>query len=239
MLHKIFLLIVPVFLLSGCVVSKKKYEALLSEKNSISDQLKDKKAENKKLESDLKSAVADYEDMKYKLSRSNAIKSDDISDIMIQATALQDKVDELTAELNKMKSDLKYNKNSYQKTSEDLQKTKTQLLSLQKDTAGLHYSIKLARDRNDMLTKELSATKQKYNDLYADYSLMQDKIGNKDIQLKSLEKQLIAQKQTIEEISKNFIKLRKQLLEAESSNKPINPNKNAYIDKIAKLLGHY
>ena len=239
MLHKIFLLIIPVFLLSGCVVSKKKYEALLSEKNSISDQLKDKKAENKKLESDLKSAVADYEDMKYKLSRSNAIKSDDISDIMIQATALQDKVDELTTELNKIKSDLKYNKSSYQKTSEDLQKTKTQLLSLQKDTAGLHYSIKLARDRNDMLTKELSATKQKYNDLYADYSLMQDKIGNKDIQLKSLEKQLVAQKQTIEEISKYFIKLRKQLLEAESSNKPINPNKNAYIDKIAKLLGHY
>ena len=239
MLHKIFLLIVPVFLLSGCVVSKKKYEALLSEKNSISEQLKDKEDENKKLESDLESAVTDYENMKYKLSRSNAIKSDDISDIMIQTTALQDKVDELTAELNKMKSDLKYNKNSYQKTSEDLQKTKTQLLSLQKDTAGLHYSIKLARDRNDMLTKELSATKQKYNDLYADYSLMQDKIGNKDIQLKSLEKQLIAQKQTIEEISKNFIKLRKQLLEAESSNKPINPNKNAYIDKIAKLLGHY
>ena len=239
MLHKIFLLIVPVFLLSGCVVSKKKYEALLSEKNSISDQLKDKKAENKKLESDLKSAVADYEDMKYKLSRSNAIKSDDISDIMIQATALQDKVDELTAELNKMKSDLKYNKNSYQKTSEDLQKTKTQLLSLQKDTVGLHYSIKLARERNDMLTKELSATKQKYNNLYANYSLMQDKIDNKDIQLKSLEKQLVSQKQTIEEISKNFIKLRKQLLEAESSNKPINPNKNAYIDKIAKLLGHY
>jgi len=238
MLRKIFLLIIPVFLISGCV-SKKKYVALETQKNSLAKQLKDKKAENKKLESDFKSAVADYEDMRYKLSRSNAIKSDDISDIMTQATSLQGKVDELTAQLNKIKSDLKYNKNSYQKTADDLQKTQQQLSSLQKDTAGLHYSIKLSRERNDMLTQELSATKKKYNDIYAEYSLMQDKVDNKDLQLKTVEKQLIDQKGKIEEISKNFIKLRKQLLEAETNKKPINPNKNSYINKIAKLLGHY
>ena len=238
MLRKIFLLIISVLLISGCV-SKKKYVALETQKNRIAKQLRDKKAENKKLESDLKSAVADYEDVKYKLSRSNAIKSDDISDLMIQTTSLQGKVDDLTAQLNKIKSDLSYNKSSYQKTADDLKKTKTQLLSLQKDTASLHYSIKLARERNDMLTQELSATKKKYNDLYAEYSLMQDKIDNKDLQMKTLEKQLIDQKEKIEAISKNFIGLRRQLLEAETKGKPINPNKNSTINKIAKLLGHY
>ena len=238
MLHKIFLLIISVFILSGCV-SKKKYVALETQKNSLAKQLKDKKAENKKLEADLKSAVADYEDVKYKLSRSNAIKSDDISDLMIQATSLQGQVDDLTAQLNKIKNDLKYNKNSYRKTADDLQNTKKQLMSLQKDTASLHYSIKLARERSDKLTQELSAAKKKYNDLYAEYSLMQDKIDNKDIQMKTLEKQLITQKETIEAISKNFIELRKQLLEAKTKGKPIDPNKNSVINKIAKLLGHY
>jgi chromosome segregation ATPase len=238
MLRKIFLLIISVLIISGCV-SKKKYVALEKNKDRIAKQLKNKEAENKKLESDLKSAVADYEDVKYKLSRSNAIKSDDISDLIGRTTSLQDKVDDLTAQLNKIKNDLNYNKNSYQKTADDLQKTKTQLMSLQKDTASLHYSIKLARERNDMLTQELSATKKKYNDLYAEYSLMQDKIDNKDIQMKTLEKQLIDQKEKIEAISKNFIGLRKQLLEAETKGKPINPNKNSTINKIAKLLGHY
>jgi len=238
MLRKLFLFIITVFILSGCV-SKKKYVALETKKNSLAKQLNDKKAENKKLEADLKSAVADYEDMKYKLSRSNAIKSDDISDLMIQTTALQTKVEDLTSQLSKIRNDLKYNKNSYQKTADNLKETKRQLLSLQKDTAGLHYSIKLARDRNDMLSQELSSVKQKYNNLYADYSQLKDDASKKDIQLKSLEKQLITQKETIESISNNFIKLRKQLLEAETNKKPINPNKNTYIDKIAKLLGHY
>jgi chromosome segregation ATPase len=238
MLHKIFLLIISVFLISGCV-SKKKYVALETEKNSLAKQLNDKKAENKKLESDLKSAVADYEDMNYKLNKSNAIKSDDISDLMIKTTALQTKIDDLNAQLADIKNDYKYNKQNALKTAEELKSVKAQFASLQKDTVGLHYSLKLAKERSEMLQKELSDTKNKFNTLYTDYAALQKDIESKDIKLQSLEKQLVEQKSVMESISKNFIELRKQLLEAETKGKPINPNKNSVINKIAKLLGHY
>ncbi len=239
MLYKLFLFIISIFVFTGCVVSKKKYEALLLEKNHLSKNLDDKTTENKKLTSDLESAVADYDKVRYSLSKSNAIKSDEVSDLMIKTTAFQTKIDELNNQLNDIRNDFKYNKQTALKTSEQLQKVKQQLTQLQKDTASLHYSINLAQGRNELIQKEFSETKQKYNSLYSDYSNNKEEIQKKDIQLKSLEEQLISQKETIESISRTFINLRKQLLSAKTDNKPIDPNKNANINKIAKLLGHY
>ncbi len=231
--------LVTLSIFSGCVVSKKKYEALLSEKNHLSKNLDEKNVENSKLSSDLKSAVADYEKVRYDLSKSNAIKSDEVSDLMIQSTTFQKKIDELNKQLNIIQSDYKYNKQSALKTSEQLQSVKKQLTQLQRDTASLRYSIKLAKSRNEMVQKEYTESREKYNTLYFNYSEVKDDVQKKDIQLKSLEQQLIGQKETVESISKAFISLRKELLTAKSKNTPINPNKNSHIDKIAKLLGHY
>ena len=239
MLHKIFLFIISLFIFSGCVVSKKKYEALLSEKNNLSKNLDKKTTENKKLSSNLESAVADYEKVRYSLSKSNAIKSDEVSDLMIQSTAFQEKIDELNKQLNSIQSDFKYNKQSALKTSEQLQLAKKQLTQIQRDTASLRYSIKLAKNRNEMVQKEYSKSREKYNTLYSDYSQAKSDAQKTDIQLKSLEEQLISQKETVESISKAFISLRKQLLTAKSNNKPLDPNKSSDINKIAKLLGHY
>lgn len=239
MLRKIFLFIITLSIFSGCVVSKKKYEALLSEKNHLSKNLHKKTAENKKLSSDLESAVADYEKVRYSMSKSNAIKSDEVSDLMIKSTAFQEKIDELNKQLNDIQSDFKYNKQSAQKTAEQLKSAKKQLIELQRDTASLHYSIKLAKDRNEMVQKEYSESREKYNTLYSDFSKVKSEAQKTDIQLKSLEKQLISQKETMESISKAFISLRKQMLTAKSNNKPLDPNKNSDINKIAKLLGHY
>ncbi len=156
-----------------------------------------------------------------------------------QTTAFQEKIDELNTKLNNIQSDFKYNKQSALKTSEQLQKMKRQLIQLQRDTASLHYSIKLAKNRNELVQKEFAETNDKYNTLYSDYSNLNKDAQKKDIQLKTLEEQLINQKETIESISKTFISLRKQLLTAKSNNTPIDPNKSSDIDKIAKLLGHY
>ncbi len=239
MLRNIFLVIITLSIFSGCVVSKKKYEALLSEKSQLENNLDEKISENKKLNSDLKSAVADYEKVRYSLSKSNAIKSDEVSDLMIQSTAFQKKIEELNEQLKSVQSDFKYNKQSALKTSEQLQTVKKQLTQLQRDTASMHYSIKLAKSRNEMVQKEYSESREKYNTLYTDYSKVKEDAQKKELQLKSLEEQLIGQKETVESISKAFISLRKQLLAAKVSNTPIDPNKNSHIDKIAKLLGHY
>ena len=239
MLHKIFLFIFSLFIFSGCIVSKKKYEALLSEKDHLSKNLDEKTTENRKLTSDLESATADYEKVRYSLSKSNAIKSDEVSDLMIQTTTFQGKIDELNKQLNNIQSDFKYNKQTALKTSEQLQIVKKQLIQLQRDTASLHYSIKLAKNRNELVQKEFSETNDKYNTLYIDYSSLKKDIQKKDIQLQSIEEQLINQKETIESISKAFISLRKQLLTAKSNNTALDPNKSSDISKIAKLLGHY
>ena len=239
MLRKIFLFIITLTIFSGCVVSKKKYEALLSEKNHLSKNLDKKTSENIKLTSDLESAVSDYEKVRYSLSKSNAIKSDEVSDLMIQSTAFQEKIDKLNKKLNDIQSDFKYNKQSAQKTSEQLKTAKKQLIVLQRDTASLRYSIKLAKERNEMVQKEYTKSREKYNTLYSDYSNVKSEVQKNEVQLKSLEEQLISQKETVESISKAFISLRKQLLTAKANNKPLDPNKSSDINKIAKLLGHY
>jgi chromosome segregation ATPase len=158
---------------------------------------------------------------------------------MRQSTAFQEKIDELNKQLNDIQSDFKYNKQSAQKISEQLQTAKRHLIALQRDTASLRYSIKLAKERNEMVQKEYSESREKYNTLYTDYSNVKGEVQKNEVQLKSLEEQLISQKETIESISKAFISLRKQLLTAKSNNKPLDPNKSSDINKIAKLLGHY
>ena len=238
MINKLFLFIISLFIFSACV-SKKKYNDVLMEKDHLSKQLRDKKEENKKLSSDLESAVADYENMRYKLGKSNAIKSDEVSDLIVKSSEMQATIDNLNDQLKNIKDDLNYNKQNALKTAEDLDLVKKQILQLKRDTAGLHYSINLAKERNEMLNKELVQIKEKYNTLFSDFSTYKDEAQKKDLKLKSLEKQLISQKHTIESISNAFIGLRKQLLTAKTNNEAIDPNKNSYIDKIAKLLGHY
>ena len=238
MFNKLFLFIISLFIFSACV-SKKKYNDVLMAKDHLSKQLSDKKEENKKLSSELESALADYDNMRLKLGKSNAIKSDEVSDLIVKSSEMQATIDNLNEQLKNIMDDFNNNQQNALKTAEDLETAKKQIIQIKRDTASLHYSINLAKERNEMLNKELSEIKEKYNTLYSDFSAYKEDAQKNDIKLRSLENQLVTQKQKIEAISDAFIGLRKQLLTAKSNNEAIDPNKNAYIDKIAKLLGHY
>lgn len=239
MLHKIFFPCLVFFILSGCVVSKKKYDALMLEKNQLSGQLDDKRTENEKLSSDLKSAISDYESMRYNLKKSNALMSDEVSDLMIKVTELQTQSEALNTQLKETLSAYKSNQQSGLQTSQALEKAQKQLAQLKRDTAGLHYSIKLAKERNNLIRKELSTSKEQLGNSHQKLKTIQEQAVKDQNKLAALEQHLIAQKETVESISKSFIALRKQLLSAKSNNEAIDPNKNNHIDRIARLLGHY
>lgn len=226
-------------LIHGCVVSKKKYEALLSEKNHVSNELKEKKKENKNLQEDLNQALDDFQKMKYDFSKSDALKSDEVSDLMIQVTKLKDDTENLNTKLKETLSKFKAKEKANYRVGEELTAAKSELILLKKDTASLQYTLKLARERNDQMQKEIMANQQKLTTAGNKSLKLQKEIEAQTQKMKEFEMQLVKNEQKMNEISKHFIELRKTLLSAKSENKPIDPNKNQQIDKIARLLGHY
>jgi len=239
MAKKILGIIAIGILFNACVVSKKKYEALLSEKTEISKELSDKKKENKSLQKDLSQAVGDFEKMKYDFSKSNALKSDEISDLMIQITQLKDNTKNLNEKLDETINQFKAKEKANYEVGEELTAARSSLLKLKRDTASLQYTLKLARERNDQMQKEIMTTQQKLTASGNKSLQMQKDLEAQTKKMKQFEMQLVKNEQKLSEISDNFIALRKALLSAKSSNKPIDPNKSKQIDKIARLLGHY
>jgi chromosome segregation ATPase len=158
---------------------------------------------------------------------------------MIKVTDLQTQSEALNTQLKQTLSAYKSNQQSGLQTSQALENAQKQLAQLKRDTAGLHYSIKLAKERNTLIRNELSASKEQLGNTHQKLKATQEQAVKDQTKLSALEQQLIAQKETVESISKAFIELRKQLLSAKSNNETIDPNKNAHIDRIARLLGHY
>ncbi|WP_430812219.1 MULTISPECIES: hypothetical protein [unclassified Carboxylicivirga] len=226
-------------LLSSCVVSKKKYEALLLENTKLETGLELKTAESNKLQDDLDHAIADYERMKEDFNQSNALKSDEISDMMIRVTRLKDESEALSAKLEETVSKFKANQADAYTTHEALNKATRRLTILQRDTASLNYSLRQAKERNKLLQDELRTSREKTNSSNLKRVELQKELEAQSNQLKDMEKRLVRSQQNMSEVSKAFIALRKEMLKAKSSNQSIDPNKSQHVDKVAKLLGHY
>ncbi|MBR8538117.1 hypothetical protein KDU71_21280 [Carboxylicivirga sediminis] len=233
------LLTALVLSLSSCVVSKKKYEALLLEKNQIADDLDKKSAESKQLKVNLENAIADYESMKNDFGKSNALKTDEISDLMIMVTQLKDESEQLNQKLSETVSKFKAKEADSYMANEELDKTIKAVNTLKRDTASLNYSLQLAKQRNKMLQDELKTSQEKASTSGLQRIELQKQVDKQTAQLKDMEKQLIKSQQNMSEVSSAFIELRKAMLKANSSNTAIDPNKSKEVDKVAKLLGHY
>ncbi len=239
MLKNILVLLTLSFLFNSCIVSKKKYDALLLEKNELSSLLSEKKEENKALKSDLNQAVKDFESIKNDFNKSNALRSDEIADLMVKVTQLEDKSNELNGKLKETVNKFKATEKASYMADEELKTTLAALTALKRDTASLHYSLNMAKQRSSSIQNELLETKNKLSQSNTSKYELTKTLDAQTAEIKNMEQRLVKSQQNLSEISNAFIELRKELLTAKSSNKAIDPSKNSYINKIAKLLGHY
>ncbi len=227
------------FIMSSCVVSKKKYDALLSENANLEKNLKAQTEESEKLQSNLDQTIADYETMKDDFGKSNALKTDEISDLMIMVTQLKDESEALNTKLEETVDKFKAKEIDSYLANEELSQTMSAVTALKRDTASLSFSLKQAKQRNKMLQDELKGSQAKASESGLKRVELQKQLDSQSTQLKDMERQLVKSQQNISEISKAFVELRKEMLKAKSANKPIDPNKSKQVDKVAKLLGHY
>ncbi len=224
---------------TGCVVSKKKYEAQLSENSHLTKQLSQTKKENSELNTQIKDMTSDFEKMKNELHLSNAVKSDEVSDLLIKVTSLSDANEEIQNKLDETLSLYKNQKQTSQSITTELKDLKDNNYQLKRDTASIKYALNLSQERYKQLENELNKLKDKYNLALNEKQGAENTLELNKQKMASFEKQLVQNKEKMDAISQAFISLRKEMLDAQSSNKPINPNKNKNVDKIAKELGHY
>ncbi|MGM0375609.1 MAG: hypothetical protein ACQEQ0_02430 [Bacteroidota bacterium] len=231
-------ILLPLFL-SGCVVSKKKYEAMVDKRDHLEQQLSDSREENKNLRNELEKALSDFESMKYELHKSNALKSDTVMALMEEAETLKNETESLQDELVRTRRKFESQQATSTERENELEKLNSRVNELITDTASLNHALEMSRERQERTREELNQLRDKYNDLSAEQSLKEDDLAKAREKISTLEDQLVEKEQTISNISEAFVELRKQLLSARSEGKPIDPNENKNIDRIARLLGHY
>jgi chromosome segregation ATPase len=230
---------VILILTSGCVVSKKKYEAAMLENSRLNKQLTSSEKENNKLENKLEGMISEFEQMKNDLHLSNAVKSDEMSELLVKVTQLSDLNTKLQNNLDETLNLYKSQKQTSLSANNELEKLGTDIQLLRRDTASIKYALKLSKERFDQLKKEFETLKGKYDQVALDKQKATKELSINQQKLSSFEQQLIQNKEKMEDISKALIELRKDMLSAKSNNTPIDPNKNKYIDKMAQELGHY
>ena len=237
-MKRLIWILLPLFL-SGCVVSKKKYETMVDKRDHLEQQLSDSREENKKLRNELKTALSDFEAMKYELHKSNALKSDTVMTLMGEAETLKEETQRLQNELVNTRRRFESQQATSAQRENELDELKSRVNKLITDTASLNHALKMSKERQERTREELNQLRDKYNELSAEHSLTEDDLAQTREKISTLEQQLVEKEQTISNISEAFIELRKQLLSARSQGNPINPNENNNIDRIARLLGHY
>ncbi|TRX65863.1 hypothetical protein [Carboxylicivirga sp. M1479] len=225
--------------MSSCLVSKKKYDALLLENSELEQNLSDQTATSNKLQADLEKAVNEYEAMQGDFGKSNALKTDEISDLMIMVTQLKDESEQLNSKLNETVTQIKAKEAASYMADEELRQTIKSMESLKRDTASINYSLELAKKRNQMLQGELRQSQEKASASGIKRVEIQKQLDEQSTQLKEMERQLVKSQQNMSEVSTAFIALRKELLKANTNKKPLDPNKSKEVNKVAKLLGHY
>ncbi len=239
MKQSILISILLSLIFSGCVVSKKKYEAMVSERDFLEKRLNESRSTNQSLEEKLARAIADFETMKQELHHSDALKSDKVSNLFAQTEKLHEQVNSLKEDLAEAKSKYRSQQNTSMARADQLEELTGQVAKLKNDTAALQYSLKMSKERQVNLQQELREVKERYNDLAAGRAQLKADLEKAERKVALLEGQLVEKTESLSNISQSFIELRKQLLTAKSNGKAIDPNQNKTIDKIARLLGHY
>ncbi len=237
--RKLLILILLPILASGCLVSKKKYNAMTTQKELLAKRLSNEQAENKSLREDLKSATADFETMKYELHKSDALKSDRVGELLAGSEALKNQVEELERELKNTRKQYQNQKATSQESATELDELNKKIRFLTADTANLRFTLNMTKERQEAMHLELNTTKQQYREAANSAAKVQKEMEQQKQKLVLMEQQLVSKTETLKNISESFIELRKTLLSAKASGTLIDPNNNKLVDKIARLLGHY
>ncbi|SMO38450.1 hypothetical protein SAMN06265379_101410 [Saccharicrinis carchari] len=231
-MKKFILLAISTLLLSSCVVSKKKYEASLADRSKLRRELNS-------LQKALQTNISAFETMKNELHRSNALKSDEMSELFLRVTQLTDANKTLENKLSQTVTMYQSQKQTSQSTAEELKTLRANNIALKRDTASIKYALQLSKERFAKLENELNIQKNKYSKLISDKRKLTTEMEADKQKLALFEQQLVRNKEKMEAISKALIELRKEMLSSKTANTSIDPNKNKHIDRMARELGHY
>lgn len=226
-------------LTSGCIVSKKKYEAMVDERDNLEQRLNKALDENKDLRGNLDKALADFETMKYEMHKSNALKSDKIAELITKSEGFKNETERLSQELEETRRKVRTHQTTSAEKASELEELRERVSKLTSDTSRLQYALRMSEERKSKTQEELKKVQDKYNALVADHESAKSELEQNRMKLSTLEQQLVEKNKLLSDISETFIELRKQMLTAKSNGTPIDPNQNRNIDKIARLLGHY
>ncbi len=224
--------IVLLVFFSGCVVSKKKYETVVGERDLLERRLNETR-------SDLENAMTDFEAMKYELHKSNALKSDKVAELFAKSEECQEETQSLKKDLEETRKRYRSQQATSTENANELDQLRKRISQLAGDTASLQYSLSMSKARQVKLREEFSNLREKYNLLSGEHAETKNELEQTSRKISVLQNQLVEKTQTLSNVSDAFIELRKQLLSAKSGGTPIDPNQNKNIDRIARLLDHY
>lgn len=226
-------------LASGCIVSKKKYEAMVDERDMLEQRLNKALDENKNLQGNLEKALTDFEAMKYELHESNALKSDKVAELMRESEVFKNETERLSQALEETRRRVRTQQTTSAERAKELEELRKRVSKLTSDTSRLQYALRMSEERKSKTREALTKVQDKYNAQMAALESAKSELEQSRIKLSTLEQQLVEKNQVLSGISEAFIELRKQMLSAKSNGTPIDPNQNSNVDKIARLLGHY
>jgi len=226
-------------LMSSCV-SKKTFlamqDAYISQTDSLVTVTDD-------LNMRLDSGEDDFEATKQDFMINDASKNDQIATLESQLKELQSGFDEITRTLSDTKDMYKTTQSEKDQASYQMARMNSDLVKLRQDTLSLNYALELERRKSANLQLSLDQQKEKYSsDVNAhkeDIAKLMKETKTSQLKMKEIERQLTVKQSQIDEISDNFIALRKELLRAKTQGETIDPNQNANISKIAKSLEQY
>lgn len=195
--------------------------------------------ENNTLKADLKSAENDFEKMKQELHYSSAQNTDEIDKLKLEVKKLQENFTRAQSQLSKAKDLYKDQQYYSSQASNEITRLEFTIEQLKRDTVSLNYSLKMARNKSNDLTERLSQRVDEINDKNLKISEKNQSIKLNEDEIKTLNDQIKEEILKINQISDEFVELRKAMLKAKMEGRTIDPNTDPFVDKISKTLGHY
>lgn len=195
--------------------------------------------ENSKLKKDLNQAEKEFEVMKNELHASTAVKDDMIDELSQKVSSLEANTLDLQKRLSNTMNMFQQEQFTASQQNSSIASLELQVEQLKRDTVSLNYSMKLARQRMDKLQEEISLKTDRINDRNIQIGDLKSQLKVKEAEYAALQQKLNTQKANMSEVSQSFIELRKEMLRAKTSGKPIDPNANSSVSKISKALGQF
>lgn len=207
-----------IFILSSCVVSKKKFDDLLTEKVKLEAELNDLNTKITKLETDIA-------DLETELKSTTENRDDIEAELKDKKTALSD----LQAEHDELQGYYDNAVNNSGRLNRDLAEQHTQLMALQKTLASAEYD-------NNLLADSLATREQKVAELEKVLKETQEAISSLKNMVSNALNSYGAQELTVEERNgRIYVSLSEQLL-FKSGSAAVDPKGKKALAQLAQAV---